>query len=68
MEDSDRDAKQRRGSIAAGLSVGGALLTGAGGIFASFVAILNAEFIGGGVYLLAAAFAFGLLANAVFRH
>ncbi len=67
MKDSDRDSNLRRGSIAAGLSVAGALLTGAGGLFGGFVATGNGDFVGGGIYLLAAAVAFGLLTNAVFR-
>ena len=67
MEDNDRDSAVRSGTAAAGLGVIGALLTGFVGIVGSLLATLKAEFIGGGIYLLAAALAFGLLANAVFR-
>ncbi len=67
MQDSDRDTNLRRGSVAAGLSFLGAFLAGAGGLVGGFVATVNGDFIGGGIYLLAAAVAFGLSANAVFR-
>ncbi len=56
MKDRDRDSNLRKGS--AGLNIGGALLTGAGGIFGAFVAVGNGGLSGGSIYLLAAAFAF----------
>lgn len=67
MEKSDHDSANRTGSAIAGLTVGGALLTGAGGIFGAFVETVRGEFIGGALYLVAAAVAFGMLANAVYR-
>jgi hypothetical protein len=67
MERSDHDSADRTGSAIAGLTAGGALLTGAGAIFGAFVESVRGEFIGGAIYLVAAAVAFGLLANAVYR-
>lgn len=67
MEDKNLDSNVRRGSTVAGLSAVGALLTGAGGIFGCLIAANSHDHAGGGTYLLAAAVAFGLLANAVFR-
>lgn len=66
MMNRDRETDQKKASLAAGLSIGGALLTGFGGLFGGFLATGNAEFVGGGLYLVAAALAFGLTANAVF--
>ena len=67
MEDNDRNPTLRIGVTTSGLSVAGAMLTGAGGLLGGFVATGNGEFVGGGLYLIAAALAFGLVANAVFR-
>lgn len=50
-----------------GLAVVGALVTGAGSLFGAFVATGNGDFAGGGLFLVAAAVAFGLLCNAVYR-
>jgi len=49
------------------LSATGALVTGAAGLVRALAAVLTGEFIGGGFLLGAAALAFGLLANAVYR-
>jgi hypothetical protein len=50
-----------------GLSVLGAFITGIAGLIVFVLAVLNADFVGAGVGLVASALAFGLLANAVFR-
>lgn len=51
-----------------GLAVSGALACGLAGIACGLVAIINsADFVGGGVCLLAGSLAFGLLAGAVLR-
>lgn len=67
MENSDRDASTRRGTAVAGLSVIGAFLAGAGSLFGGLIATASGDFVGGGAYGIAAALAFGLLANAVYR-
>ncbi len=60
----EKDTSIRKGTAAAGLSVAGAMLTGAIGLIGGILLIDDGR---GGMYLLASAVAFGLLANAVFR-
>ena len=67
MNETDRDSTIRRGHTAAGLSATGTLVTGAAGLVGALAAVLAGDFIGGGFFLGAAALAFGLLANAVYR-
>ena len=57
----------RSGQRVAGLSVSGALVAGAVGLVGALVGTLSGNFIGGGVFLLASAVAFGALANAIYR-
>jgi hypothetical protein len=66
MMDEDRRS-HRLGAYATGLSVSGAILTGACALFGGAVATMAAEFIGGGIYFLAAALTFGSLVNALLR-
>ncbi len=68
MRETDREPITGTGRRIAGLSVGGALVAGAGGVLGAFVATVGGDFIAGAIYLAAAALAFGLLANAIFRH
>ena len=57
-----------RGSIWAGLSVIGAFIVGILGILAGLLAVFNEyNYIGAGLCFLASAFAFGLIANALYR-
>jgi len=67
MEQSDHDSANRSSPALPGLAVVGALVTGAGSLFGAFVATGNGDFAGGGLFLVAAAVAFGLLCNAVYR-
>ncbi len=67
MKDGARDSGAQAGRTAAGLSVSGGLLTGAGALVTALAAVLSGDFVGCGVCLVAAALAFGLLANAVYR-
>jgi len=51
-----------------GFAVAGALICGLAGFACGLIAIINsADFVGGGICLLAGALAFGLLAGAVLR-
>ncbi len=62
MEETGRSV--RKGQMAVDLSVVGALVTGVVGLVGGVLLIFTDH---GGLYLLASAIAFGLLANAVFR-
>ena len=56
------------GSSLAGFSIIGATVTGIIAVLTGFLALVNeTNYIGAGLLFLAAAFAFGLTANAVFR-
>lgn len=68
MSNEDHKVEKQRGSAEAGLVYFGAVLTGYAGIAASVTAFFNMELEGGGIYLLASALVFGLLANAMFRN
>lgn len=68
MKDTDPTSNIQRGHAAAGLTLSGALLTGALGVVGAFAAALGGDFIGSGFLLTSAALAFGLSANAVYRH
>ncbi len=51
-----------------GIAVVTGMITGFGGIVAAIFALINADWIGAGLCLLAAALAFGLLVNALLRN
>ena len=52
----------------AGISVVFGLLTGGAALLAAFLAVVNEfDYVGAGLCLLAAAFSFGLVSNALFR-
>lgn len=68
MDTEEHKAEKQRGSAEAGLVYFGGVLTGFIGIIGSVMAFINAEAVGGSVYLLASAVVFGLLANAMYRH
>ncbi len=57
----------RSGLGVAGLCVSGALLTGAAGLVGALMGTLSGNLVGGGIFLLASAIAFGALANAIYR-
>ncbi len=66
MDGNPRDS--RTAGTAIGLSVVGSATVGVAGVIAAVVAGIGyADFVGTGMCLLAAAVAFGLLANAIFR-
>lgn len=50
-----------------GLAIVGGLVTGAAGLVAALIALINDDMVGMGVCLGAAALAFGLVANAALR-
>ncbi len=54
-------------STVLGLAVLGCYITGASGIIATFISMFRGDGIGAGISLVASAFAFGLLATAIFR-
>lgn len=59
---------EMRNSIWAGLSVLGGFIVGVIAMLAGLLAILNEfNYIGAGLCFLASAFAFGLLANSIYR-
>lgn len=63
-----RDDHSSRLSMVIGLGVVGSGVVGVGGVIAAVVAAVGyADFVGAGLCLLAAAVAFGLLSNALFR-
>ncbi|WP_339731533.1 hypothetical protein [uncultured Gimesia sp.] len=68
MSEDDHKAEKQRGSAEAGLVYVCSILTGFAGIFGAGVSVGSNSFTGGGLFLLASAFAFGLLANAMFRN
>ena len=50
-----------------GYAVGGALVVGVSGLILALLALIFGNFAGAGLCLIAAALAFGLLANAIYR-
>jgi F0F1-type ATP synthase membrane subunit c/vacuolar-type H+-ATPase subunit K len=59
---------ERRYAAWAGLSVIGGFIVGIAGFFAGILSLFNEyNYVGVGLCFLASAFAFGLLANALFR-
>lgn len=56
-----------KGRKVAGIAVFCGLVTGFGGWFIALFALNNEDMMGGGVALIAAALAFGLVANAALR-
>ncbi|QDV52865.1 hypothetical protein [Gimesia fumaroli] len=68
MNEVDQKAEKKRGTAEAGLVYFGSILTGVIGIYGACYVLSSKDYSGGGMYLLASAFAFGLLANALFRH
>ena len=59
---------EKRYGVWAGLSVLGGFVVGVFGLFAAMLSLFNEyDYVGVGLCLLASAFAFGLLANAIFR-
>lgn len=68
MENTNQDSEVQKKAIeTAGLVYFGAISTGFLGILAALMAMAD-DLGGGGLYLLASAFAFGLLANALYRN
>ncbi|MCA9014278.1 MAG: hypothetical protein KDA77_02995, partial [Planctomycetaceae bacterium] len=67
MNEDDHKAEKQKGTAEAGLVYFGSILTGFTGIFGACYVLSSKDYSGGGIYLLASAFAFGLLANAIFR-
>ncbi|QDT29489.1 hypothetical protein [Gimesia panareensis] len=68
MENSNQETEiQQKATATAGLVYFGAISTGFLGIVAAIMAMSD-EISSGGMYLLASAFAFGLLANALYRN
>ncbi len=61
-------AKPNSESAVPGLVVVGGILTGLAGLVLSVVALVNGYETAAGLFMLAAAVAFGALANALFRH
>ncbi|MEM9597536.1 MAG: hypothetical protein AAGD06_24930 [Acidobacteriota bacterium] len=57
------DKRRRPGAVTFKLGSGvGAWITGVAGLLGGFVATGNGDFVGGGLFLMASALAFGLLA------
>lgn len=68
MENTNQESEiQQKATATAGLVYFGSMITGFLGIILAIVAMSD-EFSSGGIYLLASAFAFGLLANALYRN
>ena len=68
MTADDKNSGLKSASTIVGLSVLGATAVGVLGFFAAILALFNeTDYVGMGLSLLAAAFAFGLLANALLR-
>ncbi|KAA0134168.1 hypothetical protein FYZ48_21495 [Gimesia chilikensis] len=68
MENSNQETEIGQKAVAtAGLVYFGSITTGFLGIVGAVIAIANNQS-AGGLHLLASAFAFGLLANALYRH
>jgi len=64
----DQNAPHRKPTSLPGLAALGCLVTGAASLFLGLAAVLDKNyFTAGALCLLASAFAFGLLANALFR-
>ena len=60
--------ENRNASRTAGLSVIGGLIIGVVAFFAGILSVFNEfDYVGAGLCFLASAFAFGLLANALYR-
>ncbi|MCK4901070.1 MAG: hypothetical protein KAS38_19975 [Anaerolineales bacterium] len=58
---------QRRINLITGLAILGSLITGILSLIAALFPFLSGEYLSAGVFLIAAALAFGLLANATSR-
>lgn len=68
MADQEHTPEPSRAVVIAGICSIGALVTGCAGLLVALVALLDGlNYIGAGLALLAAAVAFGMLANALFR-
>ena len=67
MSEDVHKAEKQRGSAEAGLVYFCSVLTGIAGLIGAVVAIGANQFIGGGIFLVASALMFGLLANAFYR-
>lgn len=68
MEETEQNSEsQQKATTTAGLVYFGSAITGIIGIFGALMG-MSGDLDSGGLYLLAAAFAFGLLANAVYRN
>jgi len=63
----DFDVQERQSSWLIGVATVGGIITGVGGLFAAFLAFLSGQLQAAGVCLIAAAVAFGILANAALR-
>ena len=64
----DMKLDETKATLLSWLTVGGALVVGAGSMLLALIALVDTTRLGGpGHYLLVAAIAFGLLANAVLR-
>ena len=63
----DFDVQERQSSWLIGIATVGGIITGVSGLFAAFVAFLSGQTEAAGVCLIAAALAFGTLANAALR-
>lgn len=61
------NSKPGSASAVPGLVVAAGMLTGTAGLILSIIALFGGQEIGAGLFMLAAALAFGLMANAVFR-
>jgi|GEM_PF-1953643 len=68
MSEDNHKAEKQTGSAEAGLVYFFSILTGFAGIAGAVFAVVSHEIIGGGIFLLASAFIFGLLANAIYRN
>jgi len=62
------DVQERQSNWLIGVATVGGIITGLGGLFAAFVAFISGQWQAAGVCLIAAALAFGTLANAALRH
>jgi hypothetical protein len=56
-----------RAQVIAGIAVAGSATTGIGSLLAALFLFASGDYLETGLCLIAAAFAFGLLANAIFR-
>ena len=61
------NVQERQSNWLIGVATIGGIVTGLGGLFAAFVAFIYGQWQAAGVCLIAAALAFGTLANAALR-